>query len=217
MYKDELRLRISLYVQAARDLVQHRDQGMAWFREAADDLDKAFKRVAAAKIVGSSLGVAGGILSVVGGGLILGGVTAPAGIPILAVGAALGVGGGITGVGATIGDIVENRRALKRANEWIREGSELCKDLIKKHDDYRKKLNWIMQEYWKSEEEVIEITIGSIEKRSLEIKAHEFHIEPIRKLDTSSLIGTEHLKWEQKLQPLPLLLEHVLLEQSLGE
>ena len=148
---------------------------MSWFREAADDLDKAFKRVAAAKIAGSGLGIAGGVLSIVGGGLILGGITAPAGIPILVVGAALGVGGGITGVGATIGDVVNNRRALKQANEWIRQGSELCKDLIKKYNDYHETLDTIMKEHGKSEEEIIKTTIGRNKKSSLEINAHELH------------------------------------------
>ena len=114
-------------------------------------------------------------MSVVGGGLLLGGVKAPAGIALLGVGAALGVGGGITGVGATIGDVVKNRQTLKQANEWIRDGSELCRELIKKHDDYRKELDRIMEEYGKSEEEVIETTFGSNEKGSLEINAHEFH------------------------------------------
>ena len=46
------------------------------------------------------------------------------------------MGGGITGVGATIGDVVNNRQALKQGNEWICQGSERCKDLIKNHDDY---------------------------------------------------------------------------------
>ena len=148
---------------------------MSWFREATDDLDKAFKSVAAAKIAGSGIAIAGGIVSIVGGGLLLGGVTAPAGIALLGVGAALGVGGGITGVGATIGDVVNNRRTLKRANEWIRQGSELYRELIKKYNDYHKELDWIMKEYGKSEEEVIETTFGSIKIGSLEINACELH------------------------------------------
>ena len=60
--------------------------------------------VAAGEIVGTGLRIAGRVLSVVGGGLLLGGVTVLAGIPILVVGAALGVGRRITDseVGATI-------------------------------------------------------------------------------------------------------------------
>ena len=157
----DLSPKLQLYVQAARDLVQHRDIGMSWFREAAGDLDVAYKRVAAAKIVGSGLGIAGGILGVVGGGLLLGGVTAPAGIAVLGVSVGLGVGGGLTGVGATTGDIVNNRRTLKRANEWICQGSELCKELIKKHNDYHEELQGIMERYGKQKELVIETSFKS--------------------------------------------------------
>ena len=157
---EELRDKIHPYVQAVHDLVQHRDTGMSWFCEAAKDLDKAFKHVAAAKIAGSSLGIAGGILGVVGGGLLLGGVTAPAGIAVLVVGAVVGVSGGITGVGATIGDVVKNRRTLRRANEWIHEGSKLCEDLIKKHEDYHQELHRVCRQFCKSEQTVIQTALG---------------------------------------------------------
>ena len=51
---------------------------MSWFRLAADDLDKALKRIAAAAIIAvSGLGIAGGFLGVVFGGLLLDGFTAP--------------------------------------------------------------------------------------------------------------------------------------------
>ena len=80
---------------------------MAWFREAVDELPVAYKLVSAAEIAGSSLRMQAGYWPSPGWS------HSPAGIPILVFGAALGVGGGITGVGATIGDVVNNRRALK--------------------------------------------------------------------------------------------------------
>ena len=143
---------------------------MAWFREAADDLDVAFKRIAAAKIVGSGLGIAGGVLGVVGGGLLLGGVTTPAGIALLSVGAALGVGGGITGVGATIGDIVENKRTLKRANDWIHQGKDHNEDLLHKYSAYHQVLSNTCLPYNESEENAVKtaLTYGK-ERRDFEI------------------------------------------------
>ena len=167
---------------------------MEWFRKAAHDLDKAFKCVAVAKIAGSGLGIAGAVLSVVGGALLLGGVTAPAGIPLLVVGAVLGVGGGITGVGATIGDVVNNRRALKRANAWIRQGSELCRELIRRHDDYHEELDAIREQYGATEEEVIETTIGPNHRRiHLEINDEEF-----RRADDQALLAIT--EWKKALE-----------------
>ena len=132
---------------------------MSWFREAADDLDKAFKRVAAAKIAGSGIGIFGGVLGVVGGGLLLGGITAPAGIALLGIGAALGVGGGITGVGATIGDLVENKRTLKRANEWIRNGMDYNNALLRKYEAYHDLLHNTILPYNESEENAVKTAL----------------------------------------------------------
>ena len=159
---------------------------MSWLRKTADDLDKAFKHVAAAKIVGNGLGIAAGIMSVVGAGLLLGGVTAPAGIALLGVGAALGVGGGITGVGATIGDVVNNRQTLKKANKWIRQGSELCKDLIGRYQDYHDAIKGINEEYRKSKEEVIKQIF-------LEIDIEEFY-----RADDQALLAIK--EWNKALE-----------------
>ena len=185
--QNDLKGKIVLYTQAARDLVQHRDIGMSWFREAADDLDKAFKRAAAAKIVGSGLGITGGVLGVVGGGLLLGGVTAPAGIVLLSVGAALGVGGGLTGVGATIGDIVENKRTLKRANDWIHQGKDHNEALLRKYDAYHNSLHHICLPYNESEENAVKtaLTYGK--------KLRDFEIGPA---------CDRFLRADKKIQPI---------------
>ena len=168
---DVLADKIDLYIQAVNNLIQHRDKGIAYFREAAGDIDRAFKRVAAAKITGSGLGVVGGILGIVGGGLLLGGVTAPAGIPLVAISAVFGVSGAITGVGATIGKVVENKIAVKRANEWIHTGSDLCEDVINKHQIYHDELESICELFCKSEKNAIGL---SIERKGLDVDVRMF-------------------------------------------
>ena len=148
------------YAKAARDVVQHRDTRLNYLQIAADDLDKSFKKVAGAKIAGSGLGIAGGVLGVVGGGLLLGGVTAPAGIALLAVGGVLGVGAGVIGVGATIGDGVKNRKAQQQANDWIRRGRDLSRELIARFEEYREELVQITQKYGISEADAIQLAMG---------------------------------------------------------
>jgi hypothetical protein len=158
--RSNLRMRMQQYSQATLSLVQHRDTGYDYLQEAADDLDKAFKIVAGAKIAGSSMGVVAGVLGVVGGGLLLGGVTAPAGIALLAVGGAFGVGAGVIGVGATIGDGVKNRKALRQANDWIRQGSDLSRELIVRFEAYREELVRITQTYGVTEADALQLAMG---------------------------------------------------------
>ena len=62
--------------RSASEVVRDRDTGMAYLREAAEQINKVSTDVSKAHIAGYSAGIAGSILSVVGGGLILGGVTA---------------------------------------------------------------------------------------------------------------------------------------------
>ena len=169
---DILADRIYSYLQAVNNLIQHRDKGIAYFCEAADNIDRVYKRVAAARITGSGLGIGGGILGIVGGGLLLGGVTAPAGIPLLAFGTVVGVSGAITGVGATIGKVVANRKTESRANKWLRTGSDLCVDVIMKRKLYHDELEKICQLYGESGEDAV---IGrSITRKDLDIDLSKF-------------------------------------------
>ena len=139
--QETLRPKIVCYLQTVRELVQHREQGTDYFREAAEQLDSHFKKVSAAKIVGSVAAVGGGMVSIVGGGLLLGGVTAPLGIALLVTGAGVGAAGGITGAGASIGDLIHRKREIKRANQWIHDGRELCLKLIRMYDDLETEIN----------------------------------------------------------------------------
>ena len=178
------------YAQASHSVVQHRDTGQEYYREAANDLDKAFKLVAFAKIAGSSMGVTAGVLGVVGGGLLLGGVTAPAGIVLLAVGGAFGVGGGVTGVGATIGDAVKNRKALREANDWMRQDSDLSRKLIASRTKYCEELVRITQKYGVTEADAIQLAIGDYES--------EFTVEGFQGADNEAEITIQ--EWNIALE-----------------
>ena len=154
----ELKSKFSSYIQAVHRLVQH--PGIEYFRRAADDLDKVFKGVAAAKIVGSGIGLTGKVFSVVGAGLGLSHVTAHAGSMVSNVGSPLASTIGSTVVsGAALVEAVEKNLCIKRADKWIRQRSDLCKDVKKKYDDYHEELHRIMELYGKSEEEVIEMVL----------------------------------------------------------
>ena len=131
----ELKPRVCDCIQTAREIVRDRDEGMAYLREAADQMDKLCKDVLKAHIAGYSAGVVGSVLSVVGGGLILGGVTAAAGIPLLAVGATVAALGGVTNVGASISELVLKKKEVKRANEWVLQNQEYCQRLVDEFND----------------------------------------------------------------------------------
>ena len=169
---DVLADKIDSYMGAVINLIQHRDKGIVYFREAVGDINRAFKRAGAAIITGSGLGIAGGIIGIVGRGLLLGRVTAPAGIPLLAIGTAFEVSGAITRVGATIGNTVENRKVVKRANQWLHTGRDLCRDVIKKHKIYHEELEKVTQRYEKCGKDAI---IGlSIERKGLDVDVRVF-------------------------------------------
>ena len=128
---------------------------MAWFREAADGLDRTFKRVATARIVGRILAIIGAILCIVSVGLLIGGVTSPAGAVLVLVGYPLLLIGSLVTTGASLGNAVQKHVSVKRANRWIRQGSDLSKDLIEKHESYHEELDRIAKLCYKSEEEIV--------------------------------------------------------------
>jgi hypothetical protein len=161
--QDVLKAKIVSYVQSARELVQHRDTGMETFEKAADDLEKAFAISSGLKIFGGGLSITGGILGVIGGGLLLGGVTAPAGIAVLATGAAIGITGGVTGASGTIGDIIKNRKELKMANSWMKDGAALCKSLMDRHDEFHRELDDIYETFHEAEVDIVRLAMGNNE------------------------------------------------------
>ena len=132
---------------------------MEWFREAADDLDVAFKRAATARIVGRVLTIIGVVLCIVSVGLLIGGVTSPAGAVLILVGYPLVLIGNLVATGASLGNAVQKRISLKRANKWIRQGSDFSKDLIEKHENYHEELDRIRKLCYKSEEEIMVIVL----------------------------------------------------------
>ena len=133
LVQHELKPKLHACVRSASEVVRDRDTGMAYLREAAEQINKVSTDVSKAHIAGYSAGIAGSILSVVGGGLILGGVTAVAGIPILAVGATVAALGGLTNVGATVSEMVLKRKEVKRANEWILQNQQYCQRLVEEY------------------------------------------------------------------------------------
>ena len=137
----ELKPRLFACARSANEVVRDRDTGMAYLREAAEQINKVSTDVSKAHIAGYSAGIAGSILSVVGGGLILGGVTAVAGIPILAVGATVAALGGLTNVGATVSEMVLKRKEVKRANEWILQNQQYCQSLVDEYRDFEAELD----------------------------------------------------------------------------
>ena len=166
--QDSLKARIIQLSQAVETLIQHREshESRNILSMAADDLNNVFKHVARANVTGSTVGIAAGILGVVGGGLLFGGVTAPGGIVLLAVAGAIGLGGGVIGVGATIGDSIQNRMIFNKADEWLQNGRVLSIKIIEKYDSFNEELDHIMEVYRVSKDKVIEITLDITDSKS---------------------------------------------------
>ena len=100
-----------------------------------------------------------------GAGLSLGGVTAPAGNLVANVGSPVVSTIGSTVVnGAALADAIEKNLCLKRVDKWIHQRRVLCRDIMKKYDEYHEELNRIMKQYGKSEEEVIEEVLKDDER-----------------------------------------------------
>ena len=137
----ELMPRLRACARTASEVVRDRETGMAYLREAAEQMNKVSTDVSKAHIAGYSAGIVGSVLSVVGGGLILGGVTAVAGIPILAVGATVAALGGLTNAGATISELVLKKKEVKRANEWILQNQQYCQRLVDEYEDFEAELD----------------------------------------------------------------------------
>ncbi|XP_068136544.1 apolipoprotein L3-like [Hyperolius riggenbachi] len=96
----------------------------------ADDIDKFHKGATITNVVGSSLGIAGGITTIVG--LALAPVTLGASLIVSGVGIAVATAGGVTGASASIADVVNMKKKCKNASERIdvvNEMIETMKDL----------------------------------------------------------------------------------------
>ena len=122
------------YIDACTRVISNRDDGIATLERAADEVDEVMRNVTIVKISGFCASIAGGAIFTVGTGLLLGGVTAPAGIPLMAIGGAVGGAGTVTAIGGSIGQLVESNKKLKQAKLWLNVNKKMCQDLISAHE-----------------------------------------------------------------------------------
>ncbi|XP_068135246.1 apolipoprotein L3-like [Hyperolius riggenbachi] len=93
----------------------------------ADDIDKFHKGATITNVVGSSLGIAGGITTIVG--VCLAPVTLGASLIVSSVGISVASAGGFTGSLASILDILNMKKKCKRARKSIAAVNELIKTM----------------------------------------------------------------------------------------
>ncbi|XP_067884820.1 apolipoprotein L3-like [Heterodontus francisci] len=96
-------------------------------QEIADDIDKCHKDVNIANVTGSSAGILGGILTI--SGLIASPFTLGASLVLSGIGIGVGVAGGVTNIGASVTDIVNQKKKQERVHE-IREQYEKASKIM---------------------------------------------------------------------------------------
>ena len=127
--------KIKKYEDACTDVILERDEGIATLEKAAAEIDKVMKNTTIiAKVAVFSAGIAGEAFLTVGTVLLLGGITAAAGIPLMVVGGLVGGAGSATAIGGSIGQMVERNKILKQAKEWLEENKKMCQGLISAHE-----------------------------------------------------------------------------------
>ena len=160
-WKEDIRQKAKELIQSAKDVVKHHDKAEQILNDAADDLDRAYRNVFGANI-GGYAGMGGGVaLAVAGGVLTALGVGAIIGVPMMVAGGGIAAAGVAVRVGAAIGDFVERRVALKKANDWVKENAELCKTLIDKHNDFDQYLKLKGEEFGITEKEILTKVFGN--------------------------------------------------------
>ncbi|XP_075056628.1 apolipoprotein L3-like [Mixophyes fleayi] len=90
----------------------------------ADDIDKFHKGATIASVTGSSVGIAGGITSIVG--LALAPFTFGASLIVSIVGISVAVAGGVTGAAASIADTVNIKKKCNRVEKKVMKIEEKC-------------------------------------------------------------------------------------------
>lgn len=119
--------------EALQQVINHRTTGSAfasWGRE----MQKLMKNAASARVAGYTAAIGGGAVFTAGSGLLLGVVTAPAGIPLMVVGGVISAAGSITALCGSIVNVVKSKRIMKKAQRWVRENEHYCRKLIDAHD-----------------------------------------------------------------------------------
>ncbi|XP_044146679.1 apolipoprotein L3-like [Bufo gargarizans] len=89
----------------------------------ADELDKFHRGATIASVTGSSLGITGGIATIVG--LALAPVTLGASLIVSGVGIGVAVAGGVTGASASIADTINMKKKSQRVQELIDQINEM--------------------------------------------------------------------------------------------
>ena len=133
-----------IYTDTCRDVISHRDEGIAILWKAADEVD-ALKKATRANVTGFSAGIAGGAIFTIGAGLMLasGGISAPAAIPLLAIGGVVGAAGSVTAIRRTVRKIVKKKRIIKKTKPWLAGNKNRCTNLIRIHADLTEEQNHI--------------------------------------------------------------------------
>ena len=141
------------FMSACANVISHREEGISTLENAADEIDKLMKAASGAKVAGYSAGIIGAAIFTVGAGLLLGGITAPAAIPILAIGGTIGAAGSVTAIGGTIGQLVKKSKIMKRAKEWLKNNKRMCEALIDTHDRLSEEYDHVVEVFPCSEAE----------------------------------------------------------------
>ncbi|XP_073530448.1 apolipoprotein L3-like [Phyllobates terribilis] len=108
----------------------------------ADDLDEFHKGATIASVTGSSVGIAGGITTIVG--LILAPFTAGASLIVSGIGAGVAAVGGITGASASIADSVNMKNKCSQVDEIVKAINAEMDDLEKASKELDSLVNEIM-------------------------------------------------------------------------
>ena len=127
LYEDIERLKGALH-----QVLKHRTS--IAFADWAHEVQKLVKVGASARVAGYATAIGGGAVFTAGSGLLLGVVTAPAGIPLMVIGGVLGAAGSVTALGGTITKWVKSKKILKKARQWVKENEHYCRELSDAHD-----------------------------------------------------------------------------------
>ncbi|XP_063297730.1 apolipoprotein L6-like [Pelobates fuscus] len=112
------------------------EQCITELRRIADDVDIFHKRVTITNIAGSSVGIVGGITTIVG--LALAPVTFGASLIVTAVGIGVATAGGLTGAGASIADTFNIKQKCKKVDEIIKELTDDMNKMTKLAQEIKK-------------------------------------------------------------------------------
>ncbi|XP_069831661.1 apolipoprotein L4-like [Dendropsophus ebraccatus] len=108
---------VSQYIKTLAQLIETTKSCILEMTIIANELDRFHRGATIASVTGSSFGIAGGILTIVGLALIP--VTLGASLIVSGVGVGVAVAGGVTGAGASIADIVNIRQKTTRVQEIV--------------------------------------------------------------------------------------------------